>query len=143
MRNEEASSDQRTDEVDTGELLQSLDGAAGCEALSKGTADDLQVAGIAQTELKFVVGLDLSQLLDDRGVIHVDTTKSCKGLGGGFVAVRLDQETRGLGQDDHADDQDNSPSKLDSDRDTVAARVVAVFGRVVDNSSQQQAERDS
>lgn len=109
-------------------MLQSLDGAAGCQPLSEGATHDLKVGGLAQAELEFVVSLDLGQLLHDNRVVHIDTSKARQSLGSGLVLVRLDEEAGGLGQDNHADHQDDGPGELDGDGDTVTASVIAVFG---------------
>lgn len=131
-----------TDEVHTGQLLQSLDTAASCQTLADRATQDLEVSSLAETELELVVGLDLGELLNDSRVIDVDATETGKCLSGILVAVLLNQETRSFGQDDHSSDQNDGPGELNSDRDTVAAGIHAVLGGVVDNGSQKQTDGD-
>lgn len=52
------------DEVDTSELLQGLDGAAGSETLAERALDNLKVGGLSEAELELVVCLDLRELGD-------------------------------------------------------------------------------
>lgn len=132
----------RTDEVNTSQLLESLDSATSGETLAHGAAQDVEVGGLAETQLVLVVGLDLGQLLDDGRVVDVKTTETGKGLGGVLVLVLLDQETGGLGQDQHTDDQDDGPGELDSHGDTVGASIHAVLGGVVDDGGQQKTDGD-
>lgn len=131
------------DEVDTSELLQTLDGASGSETLAESTAEDLEVGSSSKAHLELVVCLDLGQLGNDRRVVHIHAAKASEGLGGLLVAVLLDQETRCLGKNDHSNDKDDGPGKLNSDRDTVRASVVAVLSGVVDNGSEKQTKGDS
>ena len=131
-----------TDEVDTRELLQTLDCAAGCETLAEGSTDDLEVGSLSETHFVLMVGLDLSEFSDDDGVVHFHTTETSEGLGGVLVAILLDQEARGFGEDQHADNEDDGPGELDGDGDTVAAGVLAVLCRVVDDGGQEETDCD-
>lgn len=58
------------------------------------------------------------------------------------MLVFLDKETGSLGENEHSDDQDNGPGKLDRNGDPVGAGIVAVLGGIVDDGSQEQTERD-
>jgi hypothetical protein len=89
-----------------------------------------------------MVGLDLGELGDDGGVVHFHTTETSEGLSGFFVAVLLDQEARGFGEDQHADNEDDSPGELDGDGDTVATGVVTVLGGVVDDGGEEETDCD-
>lgn len=133
---------ERTDEVNTSELLQTLDSAASCETLAEGSTDDLEVGGLSKTHLVFVVCLDLGEFSDDGGVVHVHATETSESLGSLFVAVLLDQETGGFGKNEHADDEDDSPSELDGDGDSVAASVITVLGSVVDDGGEEETDCD-
>lgn len=141
-RGSELGNRKRTDEVNTSELLQTLDSAASCETLAEGSTDDLQVGGLSKTHFVFVVCLDLGEFSDDGGIVHVHATETSEGLGSLFVAVLLDQETGGFGKNQHADDEDDSPSELDGDRDSVAACVITVLGGVVDDGSEEETDCD-
>lgn len=133
----------RTDEVDTGELLESLNRTTGSEALANRSPEDLNVGCVTETHFEFVVGLDLRQFGDDSRVIDVHAAKTSKRLESFFMSILLDQEARGLRQHDHTRNQDDSPSELDRNGDTIAASILTVFGRIVDNSSQKKTECDS
>ena len=86
-----------TDEVHTGQLLQSLNSATSCQTLADRAAKNLQVGSLAKTELELMVGLDLGELLDDSGIIDVDAAEAGKCLGGILVAVLLNEKTGSLG----------------------------------------------
>lgn len=132
----------RTDEVNTSELLQSLNCTTGSETLAEGTTDDLEVGGLAETKLELVVCLDLRQFLDDSGIVDVDAAKTSKGLGSLLMSILLDEEAGGLGQNNHTSNQNNGPGKLNSHGNPVAAGIIAVLGGVVDNGSKQQTKGD-
>lgn len=44
-----------------------------------------------------------------------------------------------LGQNDKSNDKDDCPRELHGDRNSIAARVIAIFCGVVDNGSQEEA----
>jgi hypothetical protein len=49
-------------------------------------------------------------------------------LSGLFLLVLLDQETRGFGEEEHSNAENERPGELDGERDTVRATVAAVLG---------------
>lgn len=131
-----------TDEIDTRQLLQSLHSTTRGKTLAQGSAKNLDIRRLAQAEFVLVVGLDLRQLGGQGRVVHIDTTKTSERLGCRLMLAPLDQKPRRLGQDEHADNEDDGPGKLDGNGDAVAAGVVAILSRVVDNGGQQKTNSD-
>jgi hypothetical protein len=130
------------DEVDTSELLESLEEAASCETLAKVAAEAVKVRGLAQGHLVLVVGHDLAELLDNGGVVDVQSAESGKRLGGTLGVATLDVHARSLREDEHAEEDNKGPGELNGDGDAVAAGVIAVLGGVVDNCSQKKSDCD-
>lgn len=60
-----------------------------------------------------------------------------------FDVSVLDVETRGIRQEEHADTEDQTPGKLNSDGNSVRASVGTVFGGVGDAGSQEETDRDA
>lgn len=130
------------DEVDTGELLPSLD-----EDTGEGTEPDLvvtraetvEVATLAERLLGFKVGTDVVELDLEFGIGLGETSEARKGMSSIGVAAALDQPTRRLkreltdergrsiikeyliylGEEEHSDGKDCSPDELNTDGDTV------------------------
>jgi hypothetical protein len=73
-----------------------LNSTASCEALSNRALQNLKITSLAETELEFVVCLDLRELLNDRSIVNINATETCEGLCSGLVLVLLDKEARGL-----------------------------------------------
>lgn len=134
------------DEVDTGELLPSLEGHAGSgteELLALAHPEAVEVGCFTMRHFDVEVGLDVGELRADEGIVHVGAVKTCQGAGGVLGATLLDVPARGLGEDKHADGEDDCPGELDGDRDTVRARVGAVLGAVVGNGSDEKTDGDA
>ena len=85
------------DEVDTSQLLKSLQSAAGQEALADGPLKAVGIASLRNGHLVAVIGLDFSELLDERRVRGIQTAELAERFGRGLVLVPLDQEAGGLG----------------------------------------------
>ena len=124
------------DEVDTSELLKGLEGATSEKALAQVTAEAVEVGGLAKGHLILVVGSNLSQLLNKSRVVNIEAAKGRERLGSLLCAALLDEPARGLRKPDAADEEDDSPSELNSNRDTVGAGVSPVLRGVVDDSSE-------
>jgi hypothetical protein len=54
----------------------------------------------------------------------------------------IDVHARSLGEHEHAEEDDQSPGKLNGDGDTVAASVVTALGRIIDNGGKQKTDSD-
>lgn len=130
------------DEVDASQLLQSLEAHARKLALEHGAAEAVDVAGGSDAHLVVVVGLDLGNLVVDGGVVRRQATELAQSGLGAVELTLLDEETRGLGQDKHADDEDDGPGELHGDGDAVRARVVVQMRCVVNHSCEQQTDGD-
>lgn len=85
-----------------------------------------------------MVGGDLAQLLDKGRVVNVESAKGGEGLGCLLGLATLDPHARSLRQDEHAEEDDQSPGELDGNGDAVAAGVIVVLGGVVDNGGKEK-----
>lgn len=65
-----------------------------------------------------------------------------EGGGGLFQFAGADEVAGGLGQEDHAAEEDEGPGELDGDGDAVGAGVGAVGGCVVDDGGEEEADCD-
>lgn len=130
------------DEVDARELLEGLQGHAGELALQDRGLEAVQVGGLADAALEVQVGLDLAEFRDNGRVSLVETPHAGERRGGLFHLAGADEEARGLGQEDHADEEDEGPGELDGDGDAVGAGVGAVGGGVVDDGGEEEADCD-
>lgn len=130
------------DEVDARELLEGLQGHAGELALQDRRLEAVPVGGLADAALEVEVGLDLAQLRDDGRVSLVEAAHAGQRGGGLFHLAGADEEARRLGQEDHAEEEDEGPGELDGDGDAVGARVGAVGGGVVDDGGEEEADCD-
>lgn len=142
------------DEVDTGPLLHHLeggteDGAAdvgvGVEDVSAEAVDPaVEVARVGNDgHLVLVVGLDLVKLeLDVLGVGSL-ATDAGESLTGSLLVVLADEETGGLGEEEETGSEDESPEHLQSNGDTVGARVGAVLGAIVHARGQHETDGDA
>lgn len=92
------------DEVDTGELLQSLETTASDEALENVALEAVKVGGLAQGQLVLVVSSYFAEFLAEGGVINVESSESGESLGGLLRLALLDTVSRSLGQDEHTSD---------------------------------------
>lgn len=131
-----------TDKVHTRQLLQSLHSTTRGKTLAQGSAQNLDIRRLAQAEFVLVVCLDLRQLGGQGRVVDIDTTEPSERLGCRLMLALLDQKAWRLGQDEHADNEDDGPGKLDGNGDAVAAGIVAILGRVVDDGGQQETDGD-
>ena len=128
------------DEVDTGKLLERLKQATSQQALAEVATEAVEVRGLAERHFVLVVGSDLSELLDEGGVLDIKAAEGGERLGSLFRATLLDEPAGSLGKPDAADKENNSPSKLDGNGDAVRARIGSVLGGVVDNGSEKQTD---
>lgn len=89
-----------------------------------------------------MIGSDLREFLDDSGVLDRETPEPGERLGSIFWATLLDEPAGGLGQEDASNEKNNSPGKLDGNRDPVRASVVTMLSSVVDDSSKKETDGD-
>lgn len=85
-----------------------------------------------------MIGLNLGEFANDRWMIRGQPTEDSESFGSSIVLVLLNQKARRLWQEEETNTNDESPSKLDSDWDTVAAAVVSVCCAVVDDSCKEK-----
>lgn len=130
------------DEVDPSQLLESLQSHAGELALQDRGLEAVPVGGLADAALVVEVGFDLAQLRDDGRVSLVEAPHAGERRRGFFHLAGADEEARRLGQEDHAEEEDEGPGELDGDGDAVGAGVGAVGGGVVDDGGEEEADCD-
>ena len=130
------------DEVDAGQLLESLEGHAGELALDHVSAEAVEVARLPEAHLILVVCSDLSKLGSDGRVVRRETPEEAKGTCGLVPLALLDQKPRGLGQDEHAANEDDGPRELHCDRDTIRSGIVAVGRSIIHDSCQEETDSD-
>ena len=90
-----------------------------------------------------MVGSDLSQLLNESGILDIKAAKGGKRLSSLLWVTLLDEPARSLGKPDATNEENDSPGELNSDGNTVRAGIVPVLGGVIDDSSKQQTDGDS
>jgi len=59
-----------------------------------------------------------------------------------FVAFLLDEPSRRLGEEDHADSEDEAPNKLETDGDLPRSMGGLVLGAVVDDRGEEETDGD-
>ncbi|KAG7847878.1 hypothetical protein KL941_002057 [Ogataea angusta] len=141
------------DEVDTGPLLHHLHGGSedGFSEVRRGLSESAGEAGSPRLPVApgwndalfvLVVGHDLGEFLLD--VVGVDRLASESGEHlGGLVELALeDVVSRGFWEQEQSTSEDDGPDQLQSNRNSVGARVVSVLGAVVDAGREQQSDGD-
>lgn len=115
------------DEVDTGELLESLDTESGesAETVSVLTLEAVEVR--RRSERASVVNLrsDFSVLLGDLGRVDIDTEDASESDLSLLVLAGSDEVTGRFGEESESSGEDDGPRELDTDRDSVRAEIVA------------------
>lgn len=133
------------DEVDTGELLPSLEEDTGQDTEQDLVVGHLEAVGVrrfAQLLLSAQVGTDFIEFDGNFGVVGGSGEETSEGVGGIFITVSLDQVTRRLGEERHASSEDESPDELDAGGDLPGRVVGAVLSRVVDDGSEEETDGD-
>ncbi|KAI3487308.1 hypothetical protein L1887_48893 [Cichorium endivia] len=133
------------DEVDTSELLESLDEDAGHgakEVLSVVVLEAVEVGTGRVSELEVQVGLDDRQLGPNDRVVDIGRVEPGERLGSLLVVALLDEPTRGFGKNEEETAKEDGKGKLDTDRDAPRARVVAVLRTVVGERGAKQTNGD-
>jgi len=130
---------QRCAENNTTERRAGLpDGSA--EAVGPG----LEIVALGdQGHLVLVVCDDLGKLILDVGRVDGLIAGAGKSNSSLVKLALLDEVARGLRQEEQPDRQDEGPSHLQTDRDTVRAAISAVLGAVVDARSEKQPKADT
>lgn len=96
--------------------------------------------GRDEAALVLLVGDDLSKLgLDVLGVGGL-STKTAEGKTSLLNGTTLDEETRGVGEEEETDGEDDTPGELDTNGNAVSAAAWVVLGSVVDAGSDQDTE---
>lgn len=90
-----------------------------------------------------MVCLNLVNLLDDSWVVFREATNPAKRSGSLVNLACADQVSRCFRQNNHSEEKNQRPGKLNRNRDAVASRVVAILGGIVHNGSKEQADGDT
>lgn len=134
------------DEVDTGELLPSLDKGTSQSAephLALATSEACGVTNGGVGPLEVVSGLDVSQLSTDEGIVNVGGVEASEGLGSLLWLVGTDEPSWRLGKNEKTSGQDDSESKLDTDGDEKGSPVAALLGGVFNDGCDQETNGDA
>jgi len=142
------------DEVDARPLLHHLHRGAEnraaqvAAAVPEGAAEAVgpgveEVALGYEGHLVLVVGDDLGELVLNVGGLQGLVAKAGKGLGGLIELALAHEEAGGLGEEEQAGSEDDSPEHLQADGNAVRAGVGAVLGAVVDAGREEEAEADA
>jgi hypothetical protein len=94
------------DEVDAGQLLESLQRHSGELALENRRPEAVEVRGLADALLKVVVGLDLLDLAKHGRVISRETTDTAEGLVSLVHLSCADEVARGLREEEETNEKD-------------------------------------
>lgn len=86
-----------------------------------------------------MVGFNLTNLFEDRGVRWIESSEPTKCLHRLFVLVLLDEEPGSLGEEQQSNAYDDGPGELDCDGDTVRARIVSGACGVVHDGCEKEA----
>lgn len=150
------------DEVDTSQLLETLEKASGEETLANGSLEAVHVCSLADAHLIAMVCLDLGELFDERWVVGGKAAELGERFGGLMhwsvnlysflygtdvkahllMLVLLDQEARCLGKEDQADNDDDGPQELDGHGNTVGSSVIDKLSCVVDDRGEEETNGD-
>ena len=133
------------DEVDASELLPGLD-----EDTGKGTEKDSVVGGteavsvrrLAQFLLVFEGNTDLVEFSLELGMVGREGDETGESTGGILVALLLDEPSRGLGEEDHADGENKCPDELDRDGELPRSVSGFALGSIVDDGGEEETDRD-
>ena len=133
------------DEVDTGQLLPSLnkDTGEGTETdFVVGVTEAVEVRRLAVLLFDLVGSTDLIEFGPELGVVGREGDETGESTSGVFVALLHDEPSRGFREEDHADSEDESPNKLESDGDLPGGTVLLVLGAIVDDRSKEKTDGD-
>ena len=142
------------DEVDTSPLLHHLkrctqDGSSQvrllvCESTREAVHPAAKPGGDRdELSLVFFVGNDLCYLSLDVLRLCWLASKTAEGSSSGFNVTSLDEVSWGIRQEEQSNSQNDCPSKLDADRDSVRASIGVVLGAVNDAGREQDTNGDA
>jgi len=133
------------DEVDTGELLPGLDEDAGestKEDFVVGGTEAVEVRRLAQLLLLLVGNTDLVELGLELRMVGREGYETREGTGCIFVALLHNEPSRRLGEKGHPDGENQSPNKLDSNRNLPRSAGGVVLGGIVDDRGDEKTDGD-
>lgn len=131
------------DEVDTGQLLESLETTSGQEPLPHLRGETIGIGRFSERHLILVDSLNLVEFREEGRVVDRKRAETAHGLCGALEIILLDEEARSLREDVHAHGKDKGPDELDGEWDTVRAGVVAVVGTLIGAGSQKETNGNS
>jgi hypothetical protein len=127
----------------TSQLLQALQQTASQQSHAKSSLKAIQVRRLAQTHLIPMVRLNFTQLLNQRRMIGRQPPQLAQTLSRLLRLFLLNEEARSLRQEDQTNNDNDAPGELNSDRDAVAAAFIPVLCRVVDDSGEEETDRNN
>jgi len=133
------------DEVDTGQLLPTLDEdtGPGSEAVSGlSRLEAINVRGLAESKLSLKSHGDVKALLIDLSRVGRPRREPGESLSSLDVSTLEEKVSGGFGKEEHATREDSSPSKLDGNRDPPSRVVRPVLRRLVDDSGEKKTDGD-
>ena len=87
-----------------------------------------------------MVSRDFCKLFDQSRMINWKTSELRKRCGGPLWLALLHKHARGLREDEQTADENDSPGELDSNWNSIGARIVPLASRVVDNGGKEKAD---
>ena len=116
-----------------GKLLECLKQTPSEQSFGHCSFQEVRVATLPHCRLKLMVGTYFRKFFYQARVILGKPTKLRKRFDGFFVVALLDIIARGLRQEKHTSNQNNSPSELQGDWDSITARVRSLASAIIDD----------
>ena len=113
------------------------------KSLSNSALETLGIGAFAHCHLVLMVSPNLVQLLYNRRMVRRQTTQTAERNDRLVVFTLHDQPARSLWQEKHAANEDKSPQELKSNGNAIAARIIAIFGCIVDDGGKEKSDGDS
>lgn len=131
------------DEVGTGQLLQRLQSNTKHSTVEHARAgEDLVPGSLSDRLLLIQLLLHIGHLLSDNTVVGGNTVELSHNFAGLLDTAVTVGETRGLGQEEGTNTQNQGPGKTDTHGDTPRGTGVDVDGTVVDDIGDEDTESD-
>ena len=120
------------------------------EDTGKGTEKDSIVGGteavsvrrLAQFLLVLEGNTNLIKFGLELGVVGREGDETGESTGSVLVALLLDEPSRGLGEEDHADSENKCPNELDRDGELPGSTSGLILGSIVDDGGKEEADGD-
>ena len=107
-----------------------------------GCAEAVSVRRLPQLLLVLEGNADLVKFGLELGVVGREGDETGESTGGILVALPLDEPSRGLGEEDHTDGENETPHELNSDGKLPRSVTGLVFGSIVDDGGKEETDGD-